>query len=358
MTAHGCQKGQVTGTLNEKLKTIIIADHDAENLTVAKGALGDKYSVFTVPSGKTLLLLLDSVRPDLILLDTDMSDMDGFEVFDILKRNKGTAGIPVIFMSAGIDPGRDGRGMGMGAMDCLTKPFAGELLAKRIGMHLLIDAQKKEIQKYTDHLEMHNNILGTVTELAENRGDPAGRHIEKTRDYLRFLIHCLLEQRVYCKELSALDIDLLVRSSQLHDIGKISISDELLLKHGELTPDEYESVKKHVDNGMRIIEKISHCSLENTFLQYARTIIGSHHEKWDGTGYPLGLKGQQIPFPGRLMAIIDVYDTLTSDRPYKKAFFHEKSVKIIREKSGTHFDPRLAGIFLKNKAGFMNILER
>jgi len=344
--------------MNKLYKTIIMADHDASSLTVAKDALDDIYNVFTVPSGKTLFLLLESITPDLILLDIEMPDMDGYEIIDALKRSGKTAHIPVIFMSAGIDPGCEKKGLGMGAADCLTKPFSGELLAKRVEMYLLIESQKKEIQNYSDSLELQNTVLKTVSELAENRGNPAGRHIEKTQDYLRFMIQCLMEHRAFYKELSVLDIDLLVRSSQLHDIGKISIKDEILLKQGELTHEEYESVKKHVDNGMKIIGKIGECMKESVFLQYARIIIGSHHEKWDGTGYPLGLEGLKIPFPGRLMAIIDVYDTLTSDRPYKKALLHEKSIKIIKDKAGTHFDPRLAEIFVKNKVGFKRILER
>jgi len=335
-----------------------MADHESSSLTIARDALDDKYNVLTVPSGKTLFLLLDSVIPNLILLGIAMPDMDGYEIIETLKKSEKTAHIPVILLSSGRTPVHERKGLGMGATDFLTKPFSGELLAKRVEMHLLIESQKKEIQSYSDSLELQNSVLETVTELAENRGDPAGRHIEKTQDYLRFMIRCLMEDGVYYKDLSALDIDLLVRSSQLHDIGKIFIKDEILLKQGELTPEEYESVKKHVDNGMQIIGKIGECTRENLFLQYARIIISSHHEKWDGTGYPLGLQGQQIPFPGRLMAIIDVYDTLTSDRPYKRALLHEKSVKIIKEKMGTHFDPRLGQIFIKNKAGFKDILER
>jgi len=344
--------------MNNQYKKIIIADHDAANLIAAKDSLDDKYNVYTVPSGKTLLLLLESVSPDLILLDTEMADMDGFEIISALKKSGKTANIPIILLSARIDPEHEKKGMSMGATDCLTKPFAGELLTKRIEMHLLIDSQRKEIQEYSNHLDMQNTILQTVTELAENRGNPSGRHIEKTQDYMRFLIHCLMEHKVYCKNLSALDIGMLIRSSQLHDIGKISIKDEILLKQSALTPEEYELVKKHVDNGMRIIEKIEEYTQDSLFLQYARTIISSHHEKWDGTGYPLGLMGEQIPFPGRLMAIIDVYDTLTSERPYKKALLHEISTKIIEEKAGTHFDPQLTDIFLKNTTGFKSILER
>jgi len=344
--------------MNEHYKTIVMADHDAQSLVAAKNSLGDVYNLLTVTSGKTLFLLLESVKPDLILLDTEMSDMDGYRIIDALKKSGETAHIPVILMYESIDTGREKKGMGMGATDRLTKPFSGELLAKRIEMHLLIESQKKEIQEYSDRLELQNSILKTVTEVAESCGNPAGRHIEKTQHYLRILIRCLIEHGVYLKDLSALDTDLLIRSSLLHDIGKISISDDILLKQGRLTPEEYESVKKHVDNGMRIIEQIGERTRESAFLQYARAIVGSHHEKWDGTGYPLGLEGKQIPLPGRLMAIIDVYDTLTSDRPYKKAYSHEKSVEIIKQMAGTHLDPQLAVIFLKNKAGFKHSLER
>jgi len=165
----------------------------------------------------------------------------------------------------------------------------------------------------------------------------------------------LKERKYYTEELSALDIPLLITSSQLHDVGKISIRDSILLKPGKLNDDEFTEMKKHAKYGVDIIKKIESSTTENEFLSYAQVFAGTHHERWDGTGYPLGLKGEDIPLPGRLMALVDVYDALTNDRPYKKAYTHEEAVEIIKEGLGTQFDPVLCEIFIENNLAFKSM---
>ena len=351
-----------------KLKKIIMVDDDITNLNVARNALISKYDIFTVPSGKKLFQLLEKLIPDLILLDIEMPEMDGYEVIARLKNSKIFADIPVMFLTAKIDPESEIAGLSMGAIDYITKPFSSPLLLKRIEVHLLVEFQKKELIHYNNNLEyiiaektktvyeMQSVLLKTVAELVDCRDNITGGHIERTQRYLKLLIDTLLNSNVYTEEIKTWDIDLLIMSSQLHDVGKISIKDEILMKPDKLSYEELEEIKKHAVVGVNIIKKIEEKTKENAFLRYAETLAGTHHEWWDGSGYPKGLKGKEIPLLGRLMAIVDVYDALTNERPYKKAFSHEASVEIIKEGMGTQFDPQLEEIFLKAEKEFKSIL--
>ena len=345
-------------------KKIVVVDDSKANLTIARNMLVDRYDVFTVTSGEKLFMLLEKLIPDIILLDIGMPDMDGYDVIKILKESEKTASILVIFLTALIDPESEVKGLDLGAIDYIFKPFSKELLLKRIEMHLLLESQKQELLNYSVNLErmvqektrtvfeLKDAILSTVAELVECRDDITGGHIERTQSYLRLLVHFLLEDNIYTEEISQWDIKLFVMSSQLHDVGKISVRDSILQKPGKLTDEEFAEMKKHAAFGKRIIERIEKKTKENAFLQYAKVLAGSHHEKWDGTGYPDGLKGKDIPLPGRLMALADVYDALTNERPYKKAFSHKEAVEIIREGVGKHFDPDIAGVFLKHEREF------
>jgi len=212
----------------------------------------------------------------------------------------------------------------------------------------MVEAKRRTV------FELQNAILKTVAELVECRDDVTGGHIERTQNYLDLFMNILLKHNVYIEDISSWDISLFVMSSQLHDVGKISIKDSILLKPGKLTPEEFEEMKRHTILGADIIKNIEKSTKENTFLRHAKILAGSHHEKWDGSGYPYGLKGVDIPLQGRLMAIVDVYDALTNSRSYKKAFTHEDSVEIIKNGLGQHFDPVLGGLFIKYEKEFQN----
>jgi len=353
--------------MNEIREKIIIVDDVATNLNVAKSALSEKYDVFTAPSGDKLFSLMKRMTPDLILLDVEMPEMDGYEVITVLKASESTMDIPVIFLTGKIDPEHEIKGLNFGAVDYVTKPFSRELLLKRIDLHVLFERQKKELlnhnlrlesevdRKTKTVLELQTAILKAVAELVECRDNVTGGHIERTQYYLSKLIRLLIERNYYTEELSALNIPLLIMSSQLHDVGKISIKDSILLKPGPLDNDEIEEMKKHAAYGAEIIERIESSTTENDFLHYAQIFAGTHHERWDGNGYPHGLKGEDIPLPGRLMAIVDVYDALTNDRPYKKAYTHDEAVEIIKKGMGTQFDPVLCEIFVDNNLDFKNM---
>jgi len=350
--------------LNTEREIIVMVDDDITNLNVARNNLAGRYGIVTVPSGEKLFKLLGNISPSLILLDVEMQDMNGYQVIKKLKEDKQTADIPVIFLTARIDPKSEIEGLDLGAVDYITKPFSRELLIKRIDLHILIEKQKQELLQYSHSLEsevdkktktvleLQNAIIKIIAELVECRDNITGGHIERTQHYIRLLVDFLLEQDIYTNEISAWDIDLFVMSSQLHDVGKITVRDGILLKPGKLTEEEFNEMKNHTVSGVDIIRRIEENTTESEFLAYAAAFAGSHHEQWNGSGYPYGLSGSNIPLQGRLMALADVYDALTNDRPYKKAFSHEKAVGIIRESRGTHFDPLIADVFLKHEKDF------
>jgi len=356
--------------MDKALDLVVVVDDDLINLTAIKNKLSDRYIVVTVPSGEKLFALLGKVSPVLILLDVEMPVMDGYSVMERLQNTESTAHIPVIFLTAKSDTQSEIKGLDLGAVDYITKPFSWELLFKRIDTQITLKKQKSELirnnlslacevdKKTQSVLELQSAILKAIAELVECRDTTTGGHIERTQHYLRMLVEFSIEQNVYAEDMRSWDLELLVLSSQLHDVGKVSIRDKILIKRGKLTFEEFEEMKKHTLYGVDIIRRIERAATENEFLFYAEIMAGSHHEKWDGSGYPYGLRGEDIPLQGRLMAMVDVYDALTNERPYKKAFSHEQSVEIIASEAGVHFDPLIAGVFLTYEKEFQRSLVK
>jgi putative two-component system response regulator len=338
-------------------KKVFLVDDNITNLTIGRNILLNEYDVFTIQSGEKLFKIMEKVKPDLILLDIEMPEMDGYDVIKVLKNGEQAKNIPVIFLTAKNDTGSELEGLNLGAIDYITKPFSPPLLLKRIELHLLIESQKKELKNFNENLqelvnqktktviELQNAVLQTVAELVECRDDVTGGHIERTQYYLKLLVDAMVESKLYYEELSAINDEFFIQSAQLHDVGKIMIKDNVLKKPSKLTIEEFEEMKEHTTFGVKVIEKISASTTEKKFLEHAKIFAGTHHEKWDGTGYPKGLKEEEIPLHGRLMAIVDVYDALISSRPYKKALPHSEAVDIILAGCGTHFDPNLIDIF-------------
>lgn len=352
--------------MENKKDLIVLVDDNPSNLRIGKNVLAEKYSVATAPSAEKMFALLENNRPALILLDIDMPGMDGYEAIKILKSRPEQKNIPVIFLTAKTESNDELEGLSLGAIDYIIKPFQPPLLLKRIEVHLLVEAQKKtlekqaaELQNFNDNLQkmvdaktktvlvLQNAILKTVADLVECRDDITGGHIERTQRGVSLLIHALRENGPYQEEALDWNVELLLQSSQLHDVGKIAISDRILKKPGPLTSEEFEEMKKHTSFGIRVIGQIEAVAEESDFLHYAKIFAGTHHEKWDGTGYPLGLQAETIPLSGRIMAIADVYDALTSERPYKKAFSHEEAVIAIQNGKGKQFDPALIEVFTR-----------
>lgn len=327
------------------MRTIFVVDDNDVNLLTAENSLTAQYRVFTLPSAAAMFELLDEVVPDLILLDILMPETNGFDAMKMLKADPKHSGIPVIFLTSRSDAITEAQGFEMGAADFVSKPFSEPVLLNRIKFHLKIE---DIIRERTQNLKrLKDSIVSVLANMVENRDTMTGKHVERTTLYIKMLMEAMAEREVYTEETKDWDFDMVASSSRLHDVGKIVITDLILNKPGRLEPEEFEVIKTHSKEGERIIGEIQKESGDEAFLQNAKLFALYHHEKWDGTGYPHGLKGGEIPLHGRIMAIVDVYDALTSDRPYKKAFPHEEALKIISDSSGTHFDPEIADVFLK-----------
>jgi len=267
-----------------------------------------------------------------------------------LRENKNTEHIPVMFLTAFGDEAREVRSLELGAVDFVTKPFSTPVLLNRISRHLhieeLILEQTILLRQRTQQLEQLNtSIVSIIAELVEDRDKLTGGHIERSAKYLKMLIDAMQERGVYADELQDWDKDMVIASSKLHDVGKITISDLILNKPGKLTTEEYELIKTHVAAGEGIIDNMIMQTSGGVFLYYAKLFVGYHHEHWDGSGYPHKLKGTEIPLQGRILAIVDVYDALVSERVYKPAFPHEEAVRIIMSEKGKSFDPKITDVF-------------
>jgi len=338
--------------LNTLKKTLFLVDDNRSNLVVGKNALSDSYNVFTIISGDRMFQALEKMTPDLILLDIEMPEMNGYDILERLKQDKKTSYIPVIFLTALSSNDTEIKGLSVGAVDYITKPFSPSLLRKRIELHLELSDYRNNLEQLVNEktrevISLKNAVLKTTAELVEQRDAVTGNHIDRTQKFIEILLNAATEHRVYESEISVLDSELILQSSQLHDVGKITIRDSILLKPGKLTKEEFEIMKTHTVFGEKIILNIMGRTAHSDFLEYARIFAVSHHEKWDGSGYPYGLKGEEIPLLGRILAIADVYDALVTDRPYKKAFPHYVAASAIIAGRGSHFDPALVDLFEK-----------
>jgi putative two-component system response regulator len=324
-----------------------------------------QYEVFTVPSAEKMMEFLDKALPDLILLDVMMPKADGYEAIKWIKSQPGTADIPVIFLTSKSNAESELEGLSLGAVDYILKPFSPQLLLKRVEVHRKMEHQTKllknwntDLKKLVDEktsavVKLQNAVLTTMANLVEFRDGVTGRHVERTWHFLSLLMDEMQKQGVYRDVLKTWDIDLFLSSAQLHDVGKIAIHDNILLKPGSLTREEFEEIKLHTTFGETIIEKIQEEAGESMFLTHGKIMAGTHHEKWSGGGYPRGLVGSDIPLQGRMMAIVDVYDALVSVRPYKKAFSHKEALQIISGENEKHFDPAITEVFLSASEEFL-----
>ncbi|MDR3053389.1 MAG: response regulator [Coriobacteriales bacterium] len=344
--------------------TIVMVDDNIASMAAGKAVLKDKFEVFTVPSAKKFFLLMQVVKPDLILLDIEMPETNGYTIFRQLIAENEDFDIPVIFLTARNDPGSELEGLSLGAADYISKPFSPPLLIKRIENTLLISEQRNELKRFNENLremigtqtaeimELQSSILEVISELVEFRDNFTGGHIKRTGKLLEILLDAMVEQGVYAAETEKWERNLLLQSALLHDVGKIGIPDLILGKPGKLTSDERAVMERHVEIGEQIIRRIRQAgedTLDHSFLTYAEILVSFHHERWDGSGYPRGLAGEEIPLLGRLMAVVDVFDALISKRPYKEAMSISTAQKIMLENSGAHFDPQLIDLFMSTR---------
>lgn len=369
MSKKSTAKREVTDIDNSLKYTILVVDDTPLNLSIISDVLKKKYKIKVANNGEKALKIANGDKiPDLILLDIMMTGMDGYEVCRKLKQMKRTKDIPVIFLTAMTNQSNEKAGFDVGAVDYITKPISIPILLARVESQLKLKEARDFLKDKNEYLEAevkrrtreadiaHNLIIFALASLAEIRDYETGNHIKRTNLYVSLLALQLSKKSNYRNRLTEKYIDLIYRSASLHDIGKIGISDNILLKPGKLTEDEFEIMKTHTTLGRDAITKAErHIKQKVEMLECAKRIAYSHHEKWDGSGYPQGLSGEDIPLCGRIMAVADVYDALRSKRVYKPSFSHEKVVSIITNDSGTHFDPEIVEAFLEIKDKYEKI---
>ena len=355
-------------------KTILVVDDIAENIAIAANVLKDTFKVQTAINGERALnhVIGAKRKPDLILLDVQMPGMDGFEVCRRLKSNLESRDIPVIFLTSLSDHLDEAHGFTVGAVDYIHKPFSPAIVKMRVATHISLKEARDQLEQQNQTLEekvrmrtleiarVQGVTIRAMAALAEARDNETGNHINRTQQYVerlawRLRIHAQLED-----DLKSDVIELLYKSAPLHDIGKVGVPDHILLKPGRLNAEEFEIMKTHTVIGAVAIDRAEKQigSKERSFLSYAREIALHHHEKWDGSGYPHGLKGEDIPLSARLMSLADVYDALISKRVYKPAYPHDQAVAIIMKGRGTHFDPAIVDAFLDIRDEFHEIAKR
>ncbi len=355
--------------LNRK-DTVMIVDDTPANLGVLQELLlGEKYRVVAFPSAPLAIKALGRAKPDLILLDIMMPEMDGFEACRIIKALPEGKDVPIIFLSALSDTLDKIKAFGSGGVDYITKPFQKDEVLARIATHISMRRMQIELSRHNEELqemveekvkEISDSQLSTlvaITNLSESRDNFTGKHIERTGIFCKVIAEEMLKKGLYGDVVDEEFVKGLTHAASLHDIGKIGIPDAILMKKGKLSEEEFEIMKSHTTIGAMTLQNVLAMYPQNEFISLGIELAISHHERWNGRGYPAGLAGEDIPVSGRIMALADVYDAVRSRRPYKEPFSHEKSVEIIREERGQHFDPVVVDIFLENSDLFKQISE-
>ncbi|GHV37389.1 two-component system response regulator [Clostridia bacterium] len=346
-------------------RVVLAVDDNASNLRLIEETLRDKYKVHTAPSGEWAMGFLRKKTPDLILLDVRMPVMDGYEFIKIMKNTPGMEDIPVIFLTAAESKEDELEAFKAGAVDYIKKPILEEILLARVSIQLELSVYRKQLEQmvYDRTLKLQlaeDGILNLLSNVSSYRDQETGAHVRRTTEYVRVLVNTIQKTISPGHEyyISSAYGESIIKSAKLHDLGKVGIADAVLLKPGKLTADEFEEMKRHTTIGSRMIDDAIHDLTDDSFLYVAREIVVSHHEKWNGMGYPYGLRETDIPISARLMAIGDVYDALISRRPYKEPFSHEKALDIIYSDSGTHFDPYVLEIARQQIDRFNEIASR
>ena len=350
-------------------KPVITAiDDDPVILNFLVSVLKANYSVRPFTSGSMALDFLKKSKSDLILLDYQMPDMTGIEVLNALQNDPLTRDIPAIFLTGAIDSESEVEALDHGAVDYITKPIRYRSLLTRVRLQLELQTHRKQlealVEERTRNLNAAYNKLKVREEITLNmlakatdmRDHGTGDHIQRTTEFVNILVTHIMNNPMPGYDLSSEAAEDIIRSSKLHDLGKISLPDHILLKPGRLTDEEFAVIKTHSQQGEQFLSEFV-SKMEDAFLETAREIAYSHHERWDGTGYPLGLAGTDIPLAARIVAVADVYDAITSVRPYKRALPHEEASEIIVSSAGNHFDPYLVSIFKQHSDEFSHIAQ-
>ncbi|MDR1651180.1 MAG: response regulator [Synergistaceae bacterium] len=328
-----------------QIHSILVVDEDATNLRMLQEILKPLYKVYAAPSGKRAVSFLENRVPDMVLLDAEMPVIKGFDLIKHIKDDERTAAVPVLLLTARDDMDNDEQALSRGAADYITKPVTTGAVRARVGLHMRLTDQRKKLENMileTGRLASdRNSVLGVLSCVTAYRDRGMSGHPERTASRTRIIAEKLAEKADPDYSMSPKQWENIIKSARLHDIGHAVVPDSILFKPGKLTFDELEKVKEHTTAGARMIDDAMTASdSDSSFLQAAREVALFHHERWDGLGYPRGLSGAEIPLSARVVAVADVYDSMTSDRLYKRAVSHEEAVETIRGETG-HFDPRL-----------------
>ena len=338
--------------------TILIVDDVETNRVILEEILKEEYNTECAEDGMMAvsLMLSGTVRPSIVLLDIMMPEMDGYEVLETMKRNSFTEHIPVIFITAADAELNETKGLEMGAVDYIPKPFNPEIVKARVKTHLRLYHYSSRLEtmvqaKVTELIRSKERMLETMANIIEYRNLESGSHVKRTKELTRILAEYLCRNPEPGYDIAETDVAIMAMAAPLHDVGKISIPDNVLLKPGRLTPEEFETMKTHTSLGgvmikMMIYDTDGEDDAEDRYLECCHDIALSHHERWDGAGYPNGISGAAIPLSARILSLVDVYDALVSERVYKAAMTHEQAVEIIREGAGTQFDAKIVEAFL------------
>lgn len=340
--------------------TVLLVDDAPENITLIGGLLGGQYRVKVASSGERALRMLASGDPpDLVLLDVVMPGISGWDVCRSIKSTPELQHVPVIFLTARSDMKDERDGLELGAVDYITKPISPPILMARVATHVLLKQARdllrnnntyltEEVNRRTAEISALQDVtVVALASLAETRDNETGNHIRRTQLYIAALVAVLKDHPKFSTFLDDEEVAIIVRAAPLHDIGKVGIPDRILLKPGQLDRDEFEIMKTHTRLGHDALVRAEQAMpFKSRFLREARDIALSHHERWDGKGYPDGLAQEDIPVSARLMAVADVYDALISRRCYKDAIPHDAALDIIRDGAGSHFDPDIVAAFL------------
>jgi putative two-component system response regulator len=358
--------------INGEKPLILVVDDSPVNLSSISALLKDHYRIKVANNGERGLKIASAdPLPDLILLDIMMEGIDGYEVCQRLKADPKTAGIPIIFLTGKAEVEDEEKGLHLGAVDYITKPISPPIVLARVKTHLILKASadflinqnqflETEVTKRTKEIQAIQDVtIMTLASLAETRDNDTGNHIRRTQHYIKVLAEHLKTHPRFSDVLTPANIEMLFKSAPLHDIGKVGIPDHILLKPGRLTDEEFNLMKNHSALGCESMVKAEEkLGMQVSFLRFAKEISYSHHEKWDGSGYPEGLAGDAIPVSARLMALADVYDALISQRVYKNGMSHEVATNIILEGRGKHFDPDVVDAFISLQEDFKVIAKR
>ena len=348
----------------KKKDIVLIVDDMDMNRMILESILCDDYDILQAENGMVAIdLLYNAVElPAIVLLDIMMPEMDGFEVLDLIKSNTRTASIPVVFITAADIESTETRGLRSGAVDYVSKPFNPEVVKARVDNHIELKRYRDNLEETVDQkvfqlVKSKENMLETLATVIEYRNLESGLHVKRTSALSRNLINRLLDISYYARQLNELHPESMLRAVPIHDIGKIGVPDNVLLKPGRLTTEEFEIIKTHATIGSDIIDTLLTKDEGDEYLLHCRDICRHHHERWDGKGYPDGISGEDIPLSARILSIVDVYDALVNSRIYKPALPHNEAVQIIMNGMGTQFDPGLLKAFYEINELFFTLSQ-